>query len=117
MSMFGNEGTLLNMYLPGSVFYLHPCIDHYTEYENRKRFAVNTDEKSTVKMLQKVMTKVSGNPGGAVFKDGSKFPNTVIVSPMVLIHHFAFNYEALIKKVTAVLEESDTVAVDMTSDC
>ena len=68
-------------------------------------------------MLQKVMTKVSGNPGGAVFKDGSKFPNTVIVSPMVLIHHFAFNYEALIKKVTAVLEESDTVAVDMTSDC
>lgn len=39
--MFGNEGTLLNMYLPGSVFYLHPCIDHYTEYENRKRFAVN----------------------------------------------------------------------------
>lgn len=41
MSMFGNEGTLLNMYLPGSVFYLHPCIDHYTEYENRKRFAVN----------------------------------------------------------------------------
>ena len=41
MSMFGNEGTLLNMYLPGSVFYLHPCIDHYIEYENRKRFAVN----------------------------------------------------------------------------
>ena len=70
-----------------------------------------------MKMIQKVMTKVSGNPGGAVFKDGSKFPNTVIVSPMVLIHHFAYNYENLMKQIVKVLEESDTVAVDMPSGC
>ena len=41
LSMFGENGELLNMYLPGSVYYLHPCIDHYEEYENRKRFIVN----------------------------------------------------------------------------
>lgn len=41
LSIFGENGELLNMYLPGSVYYLHPCIDHYEEYENRKRFIVN----------------------------------------------------------------------------
>lgn len=25
------------MVLPGSVFYLHPYLDHYEEYEKRKR--------------------------------------------------------------------------------
>ena len=29
--------NLVNMVLPGSVFYLHPYLDRYTEYENKKR--------------------------------------------------------------------------------
>ena len=69
-----------------------------------------------MKRIQNALTTVSGNPGAAVFKSGMKFPNTIIVSPMVLIHHFAFNYEDLLKRICKVLSASDTVAVDMSVD-
>lgn len=36
-SLFGKNNTLLQLYLPGSVYYLHPCMDHYEEYERTKR--------------------------------------------------------------------------------
>lgn len=32
-----NESTLVNMVLPGTVIYLHPCMEKYAEYERRKR--------------------------------------------------------------------------------
>lgn len=69
-----------------------------------------------MKRIQNALTTVSGNPGAAVFKSGMKFPNTIIVSPMVLIHHFAFNYEDLLKRIYKVVSTSDTVAVDMSVD-
>ena len=56
--------------------------------------------------------KVEGAPGGCVFRKGSDFPNTIILSPMVLIHHFAFNYERLLKRVNESLAES-CVKIDM----
>ena len=59
--------------------------------------------------LRKMSMKVEGAPGGCVFKKGSDFPNTIILSPMVL---FAFNYERLLKKVKDTLEEG-CVQVDM----
>ena len=62
--------------------------------------------------LRKMSMKVEGAPGGCVFKKGSDFPNTIILPPMVLIHHFAFNYERLLKKVKDTLEEG-CVQVDM----
>ena len=58
------------------------------------------------------MSKVEGSPGGGVFRKGSDFPNTIILSPMVLIHHFAFNYERLLKRINESLAES-CVKIDM----
>ena len=28
---------VIQLYLPGSVYYLHPCIDNYEKYEEAKR--------------------------------------------------------------------------------
>lgn len=36
-SLFASSDKLINMYLPGTVFYLHPCIEKYDEYEEQKR--------------------------------------------------------------------------------
>ena len=29
--------SVIQLYLPGSVYYLHPCIDNYEKYEEAKR--------------------------------------------------------------------------------
>lgn len=63
-----------------------------------------------------MIAKVEGSPGGCVYEKGSHFPNTVILSPMVLIHHFAFNYEKLIKRIDEYLDNR-IVAVDMSKEC
>lgn len=36
-SLFKVTETFVNMYLPGTVYYLHPCMDNYELYEKRKR--------------------------------------------------------------------------------
>lgn len=42
-SLFGKNNTLLQLYLPGTVYYLHPCMDHYEEYEKTKRILGDVD--------------------------------------------------------------------------
>ena len=59
-----------------------------------------------------MIVKVKGTPGGCVYEKGSEFPNTIILSPMVLIHHFAFNYEKIIKRIDEVLDDR-SVYVDI----
>ncbi len=62
-----------------------------------------------------MIAKVDGSPGGCVYEKGSNFPNTIIISPMVLIHHFAFNYEKIIKRIDEALD-SRSVSVDMAQE-
>ncbi|KNB41860.1 hypothetical protein JH06_4691 [Blastocystis sp. subtype 4] len=116
-SLFAPSDTLINMYLPGTVYYLHPCIEKYDEYEKRKRRVtdVNKEEKSVIEQVRRMIAKVDGSPGGCVYEKGSNFPNTIIISPMVLIHHFAFNYEKIIKRIDEALD-SRSVSVDMAQE-
>lgn len=107
-SLFGKNNTLLQLYLPGSVYYLHPCMDHYEEYERTKRVLGDVGlcqeidyqkELSLVNRVKVLHDKVEGIPGASIFVKGTQFPGSIILSPMVLIHHFVFNYEDILKNV------------------
>lgn len=50
--------------------------------------------------MRNMITKVDGNPGCCVYSQGSDFPNTIILSPMLLVHHFANSYERMLECVT-----------------
>lgn len=51
--------------------------------------------------------KVPGKPGISLFVKGSEFPATIILSPMLLIHHFAFNYEDMLKNVYNAIKQEN----------
>lgn len=46
--------------------------------------------------MRNMTTKAHGNPGCAIFSQGTEFPDTLILSPMLLIHHFANSYEKML---------------------
>lgn len=115
-SLFGKNNTLLQLYLPGTVYYLHPCMDHYEEYEKTKRilgdvgFGLIIDyqkELSLVNRMKVLHDKVEGIPGASIFVKGMQFPGSIILSPMVLIHHFVFNYEDILKNVYNAVKQEE----------
>ena len=52
--------------------------------------------------MRNMVTKVNGNPGCVVFSQGTEFPNTLILSPMLLVHHFANSYEKMLERTVEV---------------
>lgn len=51
--------------------------------------------------------KVEGIPGASIFVKGMQFPGSIILSPMVLIHHFVFNYEDILKNVYNAVKQEE----------
>lgn len=50
---------------------------------------------------------MEGTPGACIYVKGSNFPYSIILSPMVLFHHFINNYEEIMRNVLNVIKQNE----------
>lgn len=58
-----------------------------------------------IERVQVLTEKVHGIPGASIFPKGTLFPKNIILSPMVLFHHFINSYEEIMKNTLNVLKQ------------